>query len=167
MLHHQFRFTFPLSLQGFCSNSFKRRGLSSQRIISILLWLKKKDARKVWSRHCSLEVYSTASNPGAVNNNDHLMIHLGYHLCMYWISNSNLEVIFERSSRSFCGQTVSSNTSLWRNPTLSFLDPVLSHPEKFTTHVSTSEPEVTRRLGILDSWVKNWVIPSKLNMGKK
>jgi len=69
---------FSAFFAGLCSNSFKRRGLSSQRIISILLWLKKKKMHgKVWSRHCSLEasvcsitmnVYSIASNSGAVND---------------------------------------------------------------------------------------------------
>jgi len=59
---------------GLCSNSFKRRGLSSQRIISILPWLKKRctgvvDPLQPRSIHLiTMNVYSIASNSGAVND---------------------------------------------------------------------------------------------------
>lgn len=66
--------------------------------------------------------------------NDHLMIHFWCIMCVcVGKSNSNLEVIYLRDPvvRLRAKRRIFKRKRLsWRNPTPSFLDPVLSHPGK-------------------------------------
>lgn len=103
MLHHRLlRFTVSLPLQGFAATPSNEGGLSSQRILSILLWLKKKMHRCGSIHLITMNVYSIASNSGAIIPvltmpmiiNDPFLV---YYLCI--VLDLELEVIFEGSSR--------------------------------------------------------------------
>lgn len=151
---------FSAFFAGLCINSFKRRGLSSPRIISILPWLKKKDARKSVvealqprSIHLiTMNVYSIASNFSEQSmTNDHQWWSICGVLCVVCIGKSNSRPwshIFEGSSRYFAGQTTYLQT---KTSPLEESNPVISgsssQPSRkiLTTKTLTSESEVTRR----------------------
>ena len=82
-----------------------------------------------------MNVYSIASKSGAVNDKwSSMMIHFWCIICVcIGKSNSRPWSQYIWGIPSFvlrCKLYLQTKTSLWRNPTLSFLDPVLSHPGK-------------------------------------